>query len=219
LRRNDGAAKGDPRSRIPYEADREGFAQGYAAEVSRVFAAIDYGVLARMIEALETTHREERTLYIAGNGGSASTANHMANDLGLGVAKDGGRGFDVVSLSSNAATLTALGNDDGYDQIFSGQLRTLGTRGDTLLVITGSGNSPNILEAVRVAKAKGMTILGFLGRGGGKVAADCDVALIVPSDDYGPIEDAHMMLDHLLAAYFRAWVGNGVEGDRAANGT
>lgn len=202
---------GDPGSRVTYEADREGFAQGYAAEVSRVFAAIDFGVLARMIEALETTHREGRTLYIAGNGGSASTANHMANDLGLGVAKDGGRGFDVVSLSSNMATLTALGNDDGYDQIFSGQLRTLGTRGDTLLVITGSGNSPNILEALRVAKAKGMVTLGFLGRGGGKAAADCDISLVVPSDDYGPIEDAHMMLDHLLAAYFRAWVGSGTE--------
>jgi D-sedoheptulose 7-phosphate isomerase len=219
MRKTDGAATGDPGSRISHEADREGFAQSYAAEVSRVFAAIDFGVLARVIEALETTHREGRTLYIAGNGGSASTANHMANDLGLGVAKDGGRGFDVVSLSSNAATLTALGNDDGYDQIFSGQLRTLGTLGDTLLVITGSGNSPNILEAVRVAKAKGMTTLGFLGRGGGKVAADCDVSLIVPSDDYGPIEDAHMMLDHLLAAYFRVWVGNGVEGDRAGKGT
>ena len=197
------------------EADREGFAQDYVTEVSRVFAAIDFGVLARVMEVLETTHRQGHTLYIAGNGGSASTANHMANDLGLGVAKDGGRGFDVVSLCSNVAALTALGNDDGYDEIFSGQLRTLGSPGDALLVITGSGNSPNIVEAVRVAKAKGMVTIGFLGKCGGKVAMDCDVPLIVPSDDYGPIEDAHMMLDHLLAAYFRTWVGIGVEGDRA----
>ena len=192
--------------RLMCETDREGFAQDYVAEVSRVFHAIDRSVLARAIQVLETAHRNDRTVFIAGNGGSASTANHMANDLTLGVAKDGGRGFKVVALTSNVATMTALANDDGYEHVFSGQLRTLGNRDDVLLAITSSGNSANIVEAVRVARKKGMVTVGFLGRGGGKVAGDCDVSLIVPSDDCGPIEDAHMMLDHLLCAYFRRWV-------------
>lgn len=193
-------------SRMACEADREGFAQDYVAEVARVFGAIDWRVLSHVMRILETAHREERTLFIAGNGGSASTANHMANDLSLGVAKEGGQGFKAVALTANVAVMTALGNDDGYDQLFAGQLRTLGSEGDVLLVITGSGNSPNIVEAVRAAREKGMLTIGFLGCGGGDVSKDCDVSLVIPSDDYGPIEDAHMMLDHLLCAYFKSWV-------------
>ena len=87
------------------------------------------------------------------------------------------------------------------------QVANLGRAGDVLLVITGSGNSPNVLRALEAAKGLGMTTVGFLGRGGGKALALVDVPVIVPSDDYGPIEDVHMVFDHLAIAYLRARLG------------
>lgn len=183
----------------------ERFAADYVAELERVLEALPLDDLGRAMAVLEAAHRDDRLVFIAGNGGSAATASHMANDLAFGVAKSGGRGFRVVSLSDNVPSLTAISNDESFDHIFAKQIDLLGRPGDVLIAISGSGNSPNIVSAVRLARDRGLEIVGFLGMGGGEVAPLCDVSVTVPSDDYGPIEDVHMMFDHLITAWLRRW--------------
>ena len=183
----------------------ERFARDYIAELKRVLDALPIDDLGRAMAVLEAAHRDDRIVFLAGNGGSAATASHMANDLAFGVAKSGGRGFRVVSLSDNIPSLTAISNDESFDEIFAKQIDLLGRPGDVLVVISGSGKSPNIVTAARVARERGLEIIGFLGMSGGEVAQLCDVSIVVPSDDYGPIEDVHMMFDHLMTAWLREW--------------
>ena len=109
----------------------------------------------------------------------------------------------ALSLTDNVPLLTAIANDMSYDDVFAKQISELGQPGDVLVVISGSGQSPNIVRAVEEAKERGMATIGFLGMGGGTVGRMVDHSVIVPADDYGPIEDIHMVLDHLTVAYFR----------------
>jgi D-sedoheptulose 7-phosphate isomerase len=183
------------------------FIEGYFRTLTEVIARIPRADLAKALEVLETAWADKRRVFLAGNGGSAATASHMANDLMKGVAKGGGAGVQAISLADNVALLTAIANDEDYRDIFAGQLEVLGRPGDVLIAISGSGNSPNIVRAVEVARHLGLRTIGFLGMGGGKVGTMTDVTVIVPSDDYGPIEDLHMVFDHLLTAYLRRWVG------------
>ncbi len=158
-----------------------------------------------MLQLLERAFVERRQVFIVGNGGSAATASHMANDLMLGVAKEGGRGFRAIALTDSVPLMTAIANDTGYDNVFTAQLRALGRPGDVLIAISGSGKSPNVVEAVKVAREIGIMTVGFLGMGGGQLRELVDAAIVVPSNDYGLIEDIHLMLDHLMTAYFRHW--------------
>lgn len=181
------------------------FAQSYLENLRGVLENLPLDDLARVIECLERAYTEGRQVFLAGNGGSAATASHMANDLVKGVAKGGNHGFRAISLSDNTALITAVANDEDYSQIFASQLVELGQTGDVLIVITGSGNSPNILRVTETAREMGITTIGFLGMGGGKVAKMTDISVIVPSNEYGPVEDVHMTLDHLITAYLRQW--------------
>lgn len=152
-------------------------------------------------------YRRDSQLLIAGNGGSASLASHLACDLGkttLGTAPDGERRpLRVFSLVDSIPVLTAWANDAGYETIFAQQLRALGRRGDVLLVISGSGNSPNILSALETARVGGLTTCGLLGFDGGRAKALLDRALIVESFDYGQVETAHAMIGHMLTVWLR----------------
>ena len=186
------------------QPDPESFARGYVATLQRVLDALPFAALARALDALEAAHAAGRRVFIAGNGGSAATASHMANDLVWGLVQQKIPAFKAVSLADAVPLMTAIANDASYDDIFAVQVANLGEPGDVLLVVTGSGNSRNVLRALEVAKARGMTTIGFLGRDGGKALAMIDVPVVVPSDDYGPIEDVHMVFDHLAIAYFRA---------------
>jgi D-sedoheptulose 7-phosphate isomerase len=181
--------------------DAEDFARSYVEELCKTLRALPFADLARAMQALERAHSEGRQVFIAGNGGSAATASHMANDWLKGVARAGRGGLRAVSLADGIPVLTAIANDESYEQIFSIPLETLARRGDVLVVITGSGNSPNVLRAVASASRLGLTTIGFLGRGGGRVRDMLDIEVTVPSDDYGPIEDAHMCFDHLISAW------------------
>jgi D-sedoheptulose 7-phosphate isomerase len=178
------------------------FAKKYVAELNRVLSELPWAELDRALAALEAAYDARRQVFIAGNGGSAATASHMANDLMLGVAKAGAPGFRVIALTDNVAALTAIGNDNGFEYLFEYQLRALAQPHDLLIVISGSGNSPNVLRAVQFAKESGLISVGFLGKDGGAARHACDISVVIPSYDYGPIEDAHMMLDHLITAYF-----------------
>ncbi len=170
--------------------------------LASVLTAMPADKLAEAIKVLEQARSEDRQVLIAGNGGSASTASHMAADLMKTVAQNGGRSFRIIALTDNVPLLTAFGNDVGFDEIFSGQLSVLGRKGDVLVVISGSGNSANIVKAVETARDTGIHTIGFLGMGGGKVAEMVDVSVVVPSDKYAYIEDAHLAMNHLIATYF-----------------
>jgi D-sedoheptulose 7-phosphate isomerase len=182
---------------------RTDFARSYIDKLKGVLDQVPWGDLSSIIEALEVARAEDRQVFIAGNGGSAATASHMACDLMLTIPKTGAKGFRVIALTDNVASITAAGNDEGYADIFVAQLRTLANDGDLIILISGSGNSDNAIRAAEFARQRDMQVFGFLGMGGGKLAKICDRAVIVPSDDYGPIEDAHMIFDHLITAYFR----------------
>lgn len=186
--------------------ERTAFALSYIEQLKHVLDGMPWSALSKVIEALEEAHANDRQVFIAGNGGSAATASHMACDLMLTTPKTGGKGFRVIALTDNVAALTAAGNDESYADVFVAQMRTLANEGDVIILISGSGNSENALRAAEFAKARGMTVLGFLGMRGGALAPLCDRAVIVPSDDYGPIEDAHMIFDHLITAYFHKWL-------------
>ena len=149
----------------------------------------------------------DQTVFIIGNGGSAATASHISNDLSVGVTAAGrtGKPFRVLSLTDNAAALTAIGNDFGYDDIFSAQLSVHFRQGDRLVVISASGNSPNLIKAADWVKQRGGRVLGLLGFDGGKLAPLCDVAIVAktPKGEYGPVEDVHMILDHLIYSWLK----------------
>jgi len=161
--------------------------------------------MARLLKVLESAHHDRRQVFLAGNGGSAATASHMANDLMKGVAKESGYGFRVRALTDNIPVITAIANDQSYSEVFAAQLTALAQSGDVLIVLSGSGNSPNIIRVVQEARRMQVTTIGILGMGGGQVAEMVDIAVIVPSNDYGPIEDVHIVFNHLITAYFQHW--------------
>jgi D-sedoheptulose 7-phosphate isomerase len=151
-------------------------------------------------DALMEAWRKRAQIFIVGNGGSAATASHMMNDLNKFTRVEGQPRFRAIALTDNVPWLTAVGNDQGYADIFVEQLQSLWQPGDTLIAISASGNSPNVVKAVEYVRAHGpATIIGFCGRPGGKLAALADVKVIVPSDRIGQQEDGHMILDHVLS--------------------
>jgi D-sedoheptulose 7-phosphate isomerase len=193
----------------PAPADRVGFAREYIDTLAAVMRDLPLEALGQALSVLEQAYRARRRVFLVGNGGSAATASHMASDLMWGPVQVGRPGFRAIALSDNVPILTAVANDRAYDDVFAVQLDALADPGDVLIAISGSGNSPNVVRAAEVARHKGLTLVGFLGRGGGKLAPMCDVAVVVPSGDYGPIEDLHMMFDHLCIAYLRRWAQAG----------
>ena len=194
---------------VALSTDREEFSLDYIETLCGVLYDLPLKDLARGLGLLERAFTEGRQVFIAGNGGSAATASHMANDFAKGVAEEGGRGLRAIALSDNVPLITAIANDRGYTEIFAEQLLVLGQPGDVLVVISGSGNSANIVRAVEVAREMQIETMALLGMGGGQVAQVADVSIVVPSNDYGPIEDIHMVLDHLVTAYLRHWLATG----------
>lgn len=137
-------------------------------------------------------------IFLAGNGGSAANANHLATDLIYGANAQGKGTFRVHSLSANASVMTCLGNDTGYENIFAKQLEALAQSGDLLLIFSGSGNSPNIVRVLESARRLKITSIAFLGYDGGKAKSLSDHALHFPIHDMQVAEDLHMIAGHLL---------------------
>ena len=187
----------------PTQQERIAFAQKYMENLSRVLLETPLEELAQAMEIFEQALVKRSQVFVAGNGGSASTASHMVNDFMKGVAKDGGRGLRVVCLSDSVAVITAIANDHEYTEIFSGQLAELAQPDDVLVIFSGSGNSPNVVRAALEARKLKMTTVAFLGMGGGRLSQLVDVSVVVPSDEYGPIEDVHLAFNHLATSYLR----------------
>lgn len=174
-------------------------AQNYIEEVTTGVRETDFNVLTQIIEKLIETKISGATIYTAGNGGSASTASHMANDFIKGCRVHNREGFKIMCLADSTAIVTCLANDFSYDEIYSIPLKTLGKKGDVLVVFSGSGNSKNIVNAVQIAKEIGIFTIGFSGRDGGKLKGLCDLLLIAPTDNMEQLEDMHMIYEHTMS--------------------
>ena len=185
-----------------YTKDPAQFALSYIDYVASVFKAIDSREIEQFVQTILDARRSGVTLYFIGNGGSASTASHFANDLSFGT-HSYDLPFRVFSLTDNQPAITAIANDYGYEEIFSRQLAVYGKEGDVVVGISASGNSPNILSAFSWAKKSGVKTVALTAFDGGKMREVADENVYVPTElkEYGPAEDAHMMLNHLVSAY------------------
>ncbi|PIP82300.1 MAG: hypothetical protein CO113_01020 [Elusimicrobia bacterium CG_4_9_14_3_um_filter_62_55] len=179
----------------------EAFARWYRQAELDAWESIDFKAVAAIAKVLETAEKNGKTVFLMGNGGSAATASHLAVDFCKTAWCPGKKPMRAVALTDNAAFLTAIGNDLGYDKLFVRQLENLLSPGDVLFMISGSGNSPNLLEAARFAKKRRAKVVAMVGFSGGKLKKAADVALHVASDQYGVVEDLHMAVGSILAFY------------------
>ena len=161
--------------------------------------------VSKFIELILETRENNKTIFFIGNGGSASTASHFVNDISLG-SRQFEKPFRAISLCDNQAVITAIGNDDGYENIFLQQLQTQAKAGDVLVAISASGNSPNIIKAINWAKDNDLTTVGLSAFDGGMLAKLSDLNIHVPTKigEYGPAEDLHMVICGLVGSFFRA---------------
>jgi len=178
------------------------YARNYLNYLTKIFSKIDESEIGKFIEVLLKARDEGRTVYFIGNGGSAATSSHFANDIQIGT-RPQGKPFKVQSLTDNVAILTAVGNDFGYDFIFVKQLEALLNDGDVVVAISASGNSPNIIKAIEYAHSRKCTTIGLTGFDGGKLKSMATHSVHVPSEkgEYGPVEDLHMIFDHIIGSY------------------
>jgi D-sedoheptulose 7-phosphate isomerase len=183
------------------------YMKAFFDETVKCINEIDLGKVEKIVDVIYTAWKNDRQVFLLGNGGSASQASHMAADLGkntLGRIYDPRiKRFRIMALTDNVSALTAYANDVGYDEVFSQQLRNLIKEHDVLIVITGSGNSPNVLRAVELAKESNAITIGLLGFDGGKVKKMLDYDVTVKSDNYGVIESVHPAIHHLFVGYFK----------------
>lgn len=191
-----------------YKKNAAGYAKAYLDYLATCFEAVDCDAVGAFAELLLSARQNGNTVFFIGNGGSAATASHFANDVSVGTRTGDNRPFRAVSLTDNIAVMTALANDEGYDQIFVYQLKVHFRDGDALVAISASGNSPNVINAVDYAKSRGATVVGLTGFNGGRLRELCDISLHVPTaeGEYGPVEDLHMIFDHLIGSFLIAEV-------------
>jgi D-sedoheptulose 7-phosphate isomerase len=172
--------------------------EDYSARLQQVLAHSDWSAVSLLAQDMLICWREKRQVFFCGNGGSAGNAVHLANDFLYGIAKKTGNGMRVHALSANAAVITCLANDVGYESIFSEQLAVQGQSGDLLIALSGSGNSPNILRAIEQAGYQGIKSYAILGFTGGKCLNLADVAIHFPVDDMQIAEDLQLIVGHML---------------------
>lgn len=172
--------------------------EAYFHGLAAVLDKLPYDAIDQVTETLWEAYQQDRGLFVFGNGGSAALASHSACDLGKGTAMNGNRRFRVMSLTDNVPLMTAWANDQRYDDVFAEQLRSFVQRDDAVLAISGSGNSPNVLNGLQVARNSGAHTIGLTGFQGGKMKLLCDLCVIVPSDSMQLIEDFHVAVAHSI---------------------
>jgi D-sedoheptulose 7-phosphate isomerase len=176
----------------------------HISNVRCALARIPTTAVHRVVDAVITAQADRRHVYVLGNGGSAATAGHFACDLAKSTVAAGRPRLRVTALTDSVALLTAWANDASYAQVFAEPLRNLLDPGDLVIAISASGNSVNVLEAVRVARSLGAVTVGLAGFGGGRLVELVDLALVADSADYGVVEDCHLVLQHAITAATRA---------------
>lgn len=176
----------------------EKFCVDYARKLGDVLASSDWSGVAQLGQEMRDCWAAGQQVFFCGNGGSAGNAIHLANDFLYGIAKRTGGGMKVQALSANPAVITCLANDVGYDHIYSEQLAVLGQSGDLLVVLSGSGNSPNILRVLEQAKTMSVKSCAILGYTGGRCKSLADLAIHFPVDDMQVAEDMQLVVGHIL---------------------
>lgn len=176
----------------------------YIAEVQETLNRLSPKVISDVIGVLEYARANDRQVFVMGNGGSAATSSHFACDLGKGTIQSGRPRFRVIALTDNMPLFSAYANDMGYEHVFSEQLTSLLVeRGDVVIGISGSGNSKNILKAVKLANSMGAITIGMTGFDGGRLKGVVDLCLHIPNSCMGQVEDAHLILVHLMCTCLR----------------
>lgn len=185
-----------------FSTDPVAFSKAYLNYLTVILNGIDVQEIARFVHTLLEAREKGVTVFFIGNGGSSATASHFANDLSIGT-NSYEKPFRVISLTDNQSVISAIGNDFGYEEIFVRQLQVLGKAGDVVVAISASGNSPNLLKAFEYAKTVGIKTVAITAFDGGKMKVIADEGVHIPTapKEYGPAEDAHMVLDHLVGAY------------------
>jgi D-sedoheptulose 7-phosphate isomerase len=179
------------------------YAQRYASYLSDLLGSLDVEAIEKTIAIFQKARADGKTIFFVGNGGSAATCSHFAEDLEYGTRTEGKNTFRVLSLVDNTAYVTAVGNDEGYENIFLRQLQNHFSTGDILIAISASGNSPNVIKAVEYANDHGGITIGIIGFDGGILKNLCHYCIHVKTvkGAYGPVEDVHLVLGHIVSTY------------------
>ena len=189
--------------------ETETFINGYTNYLITLLQQLDTKRIAECIQHLEEARQNGNTIFVIGNGGSAATASHVGNDFGLAVLKKStnpnNKSYRALALTDNISVISAIGNDSSYDDIFLDQLKVHNRPGDKLIVISASGNSPNLVKAAQWFKEQGGTVMGWLGFDGGKLSEICQVPLVVstPKGEYAPVEDIHLVINHIIVTWMQ----------------
>jgi D-sedoheptulose 7-phosphate isomerase len=178
------------------------FAEQYQAQLLDVIRSIDVEKVERAIGILNEARRDGRRIFVFGNGGSASAASHFATDLVKGASFGRDTRFRVMALTDSLSTITAYSNDVSYECVFVEQLKNFAEPGDVAMAISGSGNSPNVLRAIEYANGMGCRTIALSGRDGGKLGPLAELNLQVAHAHMGRIEDAHLIMLHMIGYYF-----------------
>lgn len=183
---------------------KENFLRDYKKELTDAIWQVDEEVFQKAAKILYEAWLKDQQVFIVGNGGSAGTANHFVCDFGKNAVQGKGRRrFRVISLCDNVEKITALGNDFCFEEIFRFQLENLMNKGDVLITVSASGNSPDLVRACQFAKEKGAKQIVLAGFAGGEIKEYADAAFIVPLESYERIEDVHLNILHMLVEYFK----------------
>lgn len=175
----------------------------YAARLNDLLKKIDWQAVYRLAQALHTAWENESSVLLCGNGGSAANAVHLANDLIYGISPGAENGIKAQALSCNSAVITCLANDVAYENIFSYQVSVLGNPGDLLIIFSGSGNSPNVINALIKAKEMNVKTAALLGFSGGRALALADIAVHFPVDNMQISEDCQQIIGHMLMRWLK----------------
>ena len=176
--------------------------KAYIAHEIETIQSLDVEQINAALNLLLDTFENGNTVFTFGNGGSSATASHFQNDFNKGVSEHTDKKFNLLCLNDNIATMMAIANDIGFDEVFRFQLQGHIKSGDVIMAISGSGNSKNVIYAVEYAKAQGCKVIGLTGFGGGKLKELSDVSLHAPINSMQITEDIHMIFDHLMMSIF-----------------
>ena len=186
------------------------FVEGYYQQYIRVLNSFDKSSLEPVLDTFLDVRDKGGTLWVAGNGGSAAIGDHTVCDVTKGTHTEGEPTIKSISLSSNTAMLTALGNDLDYEQVFSQQLKYYLGKNDALLLVSSSGNSPNVVRACEYANSRGVPTIAFVGFKGGRLRDIAKHCVWIPIENYGMAEDAHQSLMHVTTQYIMAYANQRV---------
>jgi len=183
--------------------------EDYIAGIRQCLEELSPQDIEEVADIIFDAYKRGKQVFIMGNGGSATTASHFARDLRIGTAIEGKPQVRATSLTDNIAVTTSLANDIDYNSIFEQQLIGQLNEGDVVIGISASGNSPNVINAIRFAGEKGAVTVGFAGFGGGKLKGLAQKCVVLSSRDYGQVEDVHLSLEHIVSYLVKERIANG----------